>query len=109
MTTNDTDLARLLEQAAAELRQRPEGRHWIDEYLSGEMLYTDEAAAVYAKGAETVRRRCEASADTNRPLGILLAESVWMVSLARLLDDIEKREGKPAMLAAAFTAFRYAA
>jgi hypothetical protein len=103
-------IARMIEQAAAEAvtHLRQSSVHWIDLFYAGEMLYTDEAAAVYAKSAETVRRRCEGSADTNCPLGILLAESVWMVSLARVLDDIEARDGRHAMLAAASRATKIA-
>jgi hypothetical protein len=49
--------------------------------------------------SEMLDRVCAASADTNRPCGILIA-SVWLVSRSRLLDHIELDAGKPAMLAA---------
>jgi hypothetical protein len=96
----DDPVALALDAAAAELRRRPEGRHWIDEFFSGEMLLTDQAAEIGATSRETIRRRCEASADANRHLGVLIAGSVWLVSRQRLLDRIELDEGKPAMLAA---------
>src|SRR6202023_4336163 len=49
--------------------------------------------------SEMLDRVCAASADTNRPCGILIA-SVWLVSRSRLLDHIELDAGKPPMLAA---------
>ena len=108
MMADDSDLAQLLEQAAAALRQRPKTRNFIDDYFSGEMLRTDQAATIAAVSSETIRRRCETAALTNRPLGLLIAGSVWLVSLSRLLDQIELREGRPAMLAAATRAEKIA-
>jgi hypothetical protein len=93
-------LAQLLEQIAAELRQLPESRHWIDDYFSGEMLYTYQAAEIASCSDETIRRKCEAAVLTDRRLGILIAGSVWLVSRSRLFDHIELHDGKPAMLAA---------
>jgi hypothetical protein len=105
---DDPDLTRLFDLVKAAWRQRPESRDWIDEYLSGEILLTDEAARIAGVSSETIRRRCEAAAATNRPLGILLAGSVWLVSLARLLDQIELREGKHSRLIAESRAKKYA-
>jgi hypothetical protein len=97
----DDPVAQALDTLAAALRRRPAGRTWIDEYLSGEILLTDQAAAIAAVSSETIRRRCEAAALTSRPLGVLIAGSVWLVSRSQLLDQIELRDGKPARLAAA--------
>jgi hypothetical protein len=96
----DDPVAIALDAAAAELRSRPQGRHWIDEFFSSEMLLTDQAAVIAATSRETIRRRCEAVADTHRALGVLIAGSVWLVSRQRLFDWIEAHEGAPAMLAA---------
>src|SRR6266566_9399052 len=96
----DDPVAKALDTLAAALRRRPASRTWIDEYLSGEILLTDQAAVLAALSSETIRRRCEAAAPTNRPLGVLIAGSVWLVSRSQLLDQIELREGKPARLAA---------
>jgi hypothetical protein len=104
----DDPVAAALDTLAAELRRRPASRTWIDDYFAGEMLYTDQAAVIAAVSSETIRRRCEAAALTNRPLGILIAGSVWLVSLSGLLDQIELREGKPARLAAATRAEKLA-
>jgi hypothetical protein len=106
---DDPDLTRLLDLIKTVWRQRPESRDWIDEYLSGEIVLAGQAADIAGVSSETIRRRCEAAALTNRPLGILMAGSVWAVSRQRLLDSIEVREGKPAMLAAATRAEKYTA
>jgi hypothetical protein len=97
----DDPVAKCLDTLAAELRRRPAGRNWIDEFLSGEILRSDQAAVIADVSPETIRRRCEAAALTNRHLGVLIAGSVWLVSREGLLDWIELREGKPARLAAA--------
>jgi hypothetical protein len=109
MADDPKHLAQRLERIATELRQLPARNDWIDAYLAGEILLTDQAADIAGVSSETIRRRCEAAAATNRPLGILLAGSVWAVSRQRLLDSIEVREGKPAMLAAATRAEKYTA
>jgi hypothetical protein len=105
---DDPDLTRLLDLVKAAWRKRPESRDWIDEYLSGEILLTDQAADIAGVSSETIRRRCESAALTNRPLGILIAGSVWLVSLARLLDQIELREGRHGRLIAESRAKKYA-
>jgi hypothetical protein len=97
--TDDPDLAQL-EAALARLRQRPARRTWIDDFHAGEMLLSGEAAEIGACNAETIRRRCEAAALTSRPIGVLIASSVWLISREALLDYIELHHGKPAMLAA---------
>jgi hypothetical protein len=37
---------------------------------------------------------------TDKPIAVLLASSVYLVSMSRLLADIERRAGRPAMLEA---------
>jgi hypothetical protein len=44
-------LAELLERVAAALRQLPANGDWIDAYLSGEILLTDQAAEIVACSA----------------------------------------------------------
>jgi hypothetical protein len=101
MTDDPAQLAEHLEQIAAMVRRLPAASDWIDAYLSGEILLTDQAAEIAATSTETIRRRCEATASTSRPLGVLIAGSVWLVSRSGLLGWIEAHEGgAPAMLAA---------
>jgi hypothetical protein len=103
------DLADRLEAAAAEatavLRQiaaTSRDRDWVDEVVDagGDGLKSDEAAYVAGVHVDTLRRRAEAAALTDRPIGYLMAGSAWLISLRRLLDAIERRDGKPARLAA---------
>jgi hypothetical protein len=80
MTDDPAQLAERLEQIAAMVRRLPAASDWIDAYLSGEMLLTDQAVEIAATSTETIRRRCEATASTSRPLGVLIAGSVWLLS-----------------------------
>lgn len=50
--------------------------------------------------ADTIRRRAETAALTDKPIAVLLAGAVWLFSRRRLLDSIEARDGLPARLAA---------
>jgi hypothetical protein len=91
-----------VEEAAQALKQTAPARDWLDEVSdpAGDALKTDEAAHIAGVSVDTVRRRAEAAVNTSRPLGILLAGSVWLFSKRRLLDMIEAREGRPARLEA---------
>lgn len=90
----------LLTELAARLAARPPPLDWVSAYSSGDAIKTDAAAIVAGCSAQTIRRRAEEAADTARPLGVLLAGSVWLISLHRLLDHIELNEGLPERLAA---------
>jgi hypothetical protein len=92
------DLATFLEAAAARLRTlRPPS--FFDVYRDGKAITADEAAYICNCSPETIRRRC-AAADNTRPLGKLIAHTLWLIDLAGLLDWIEVHQGKPARLAA---------
>jgi hypothetical protein len=99
------DLADRLEAAAAKaataLRVTP-ARDWLEQILDpyGDGLKSDEAAYVAGISVDTVRRRAEAAALTDNPIGVLMAGAVWLFSLRRLLDAIETKDGLPARLAA---------
>ena len=89
-------------QAVASLRLDVPGRDWIEQLLDagGDGLTSTEAAYVAGVHPDTVRRRAEAAALTDKPIGVLMAGAVWLFSLRRLLDAIEHRDGLPARLAA---------
>jgi hypothetical protein len=88
--------------AVAALRRGGIGRDWLDELLRfpGDVLRSDQAAYVWDVSDDTIRRRAEAAAFTDTPIGYLMAGAVWLVSLRRLLDAIEREGGRPARLAA---------
>jgi hypothetical protein len=108
---NDPDrVPRMLEQIAAELRQpRPACGDWVSAFASGDALGTDGAAYVANCSAQTIRRRATEAAASGNPIGVWFAQSVWLISLARLLDWIEEHEGRPGRLAAMTRAKKYAA
>src|SRR5437879_11911694 len=94
-------LADQLVQIAAELARQPPQGGWIDQFRRGEILAVSQAAKVASVTNETIRRWCEQSADTERPIGHLVADSLWLVDLGELLHFIEAyRGGLPARLAA---------
>lgn len=83
-------LAVMLEAAAAMVRYRPKPRNWIDQFRDGEVLVASVAARIAASDSETIRRWCIASADTDRPLGLRVAD-LWLVDASELLHQIETR------------------
>jgi hypothetical protein len=90
----------LLAELGARLQPMEPAGDWVDAFDGGEVLRTDQAAFIAGTSDETVRRRCVEAADTGRRIGILFARAVWLVSKRRLLDDIERRDGRSARLAA---------
>jgi hypothetical protein len=86
----NVELAALLEQAAAELRQRPpQIGDVIDQILRGQLLTLDQAGDIAECSDEKLRKQCVLTAATDRPMGIKIADR-WFVSKARLLDDLEQ-------------------
>jgi hypothetical protein len=109
---HDSDLIARLETAATEAvaalrRRRPASDDWVSAFVDGDAIGTDEAAYIWDCVPETVRRRAEAAAGTDHPLGIWFAQSVWLISKARLFDAIEVREGLSGRLAAVSRATKY--
>jgi hypothetical protein len=106
MDTARDELADHLEavatQAVTALRLVTPTHDWLDQLLDpyGDGLKSDEAAYVAGVSVDTARRRAEAAALTNKPIGILMAGAVWLFSLRRLLDAIELKDGRPGRLAA---------
>jgi hypothetical protein len=89
-------------QATATLRLVAPDRDWLDEILNadGDGLTSSSAAYIADVSTDTICRRAEAAARTDTPIGVLFAKAVWLISLRRLLDSIELRDGLPARLAA---------
>jgi hypothetical protein len=90
----------LLTEISERLKHVETPPDWVDGYRAGEVLRTDQAACIAAVSDETIRRRCHEADNTGRPIGILIAKAVWLVSRKRLLADIERRGGRHARLAA---------
>ena len=100
MMTDARDIARELRRQADRLDSMTPGTDWVDAWREGDALGTDESALVAGVSAQTIRRRAAEALDDGRPIGVWIAQSVWLISLRRLLDDIERREGLPGRVAA---------
>lgn len=90
-------LAKSLETTAERLRMYVAKGDWVDAYRGGELITTDVAAFVVDVSTETIRRRAAEAAQSGHPIGIQPG-TIWLISLARLLDWIELHEGRPARL-----------
>jgi hypothetical protein len=66
-----------------------DSRRVITRILSGELLTLDQAADVAECSDEKLRKHCELTARTSRPLGIKFAGR-WFVGKLELLDDLEQ-------------------
>jgi hypothetical protein len=95
----DTDHAILLEQIAADLRQRPRERNWIAAFRDCEVLPASQAAEIAGADPETIRRWCLAAEYTDTPLGYMVG-GLWLVDMPELLRQIEARRGERARQAA---------
>src|SRR5882672_8931983 len=100
MPDDPNHLAQRLDLIATELRQLPACGDWIDAFASHDAISSDEAALIAGCSAQTIRRRATEAAEIGQPIGIWFASAVWLISKRRLLDDIEKRKGRPGRLAA---------
>ncbi|SDJ91684.1 hypothetical protein SAMN05216338_107318 [Bradyrhizobium sp. Rc2d] len=88
-----TELDRLADDTrrlADRVRQREnESGSVIARILRGELLSLDQAAHVAECSDEKLRKHCELTAGTSRPLGIKFAGR-WFVGKLELLDDLEQ-------------------
>ncbi|WP_271508722.1 hypothetical protein [Bradyrhizobium sp. CCBAU 11357] len=96
MTDDQNTLAAELERIADasqrladRVRQRENEGSVIARILRGELLNLEQAADVAECSDEKLRKHCELTAGTSRPLGIKFAGR-WMVGKLELLDDLEQ-------------------
>lgn len=88
-----TELERLADDTlrlAGRIRRREnETGSVITRMLRGELLTLDQGADVAECSDEKLRKHCELTAGTSRPLGIKFAGR-WFVGKLELLDDLER-------------------
>lgn len=96
------DLLADMAQRLAELERRLAAKteNWVAAYHKGDALRTDEAAYIANCSDQTVRRHADQAAKEGRPIGILIARSIWLIDLKLWLDDIERWDGHDARVAA---------
>jgi hypothetical protein len=80
-----TDAGRLADR----VRQLETEGSVVARILRGELLNLEQAADVAECSDEKIRKQCELTTGTNRPLGIKFANR-WMVGRLELLDDLEQ-------------------
>lgn len=97
--SDGTDHAAVLEQIAADLRQRPRARNWIAQFRDCAVLPLSRAAQIAASDPETIRRWCVAAEHTDMPLGYLVG-GTWLVDMPELLRQLVARRGERARQAA---------
>jgi hypothetical protein len=64
---------------------------WIERFRAGFILTTTDAAKIADVDAQTIRRWCEETENTDRPLGYLVGR-LWLVDAPELLHQVEMRE-----------------
>jgi len=87
-----TELERLADDTlrlAGRIRRRENEGSVVARILRGELLSLDQAADVAECSDEKLRKHCELTAGTSRPLGIKFAGR-WFVGKLELLDDLEQ-------------------
>lgn len=97
--TPEIEHAALLEQIAAELRQRPHQRNWIAQFRDCDALPLSRAADIAGADPETIRRWCVATEYDLQPLGYLVG-SLWLVDMPALMRQLEARRGARARASA---------
>jgi precorrin-6B methylase 2 len=102
MPTNDEIADRFLAAAtatAALIRQRGAQRDWIDEF-DGDVILSDDAAFIMGCSESTIRRLCVETRATGKPIGKLVADSLWLISRKRLLAWVRQNQDSHAFLCA---------
>ncbi|WMT71901.1 hypothetical protein [Bradyrhizobium sp. Ash2021] len=103
MTDDQKSLAAELDRLAAEharlaadaadlairVRQRESEGGVVARILRGDLLNLEQAADIAECSDEKIRKQCELTAGTKRPLGIKFAGR-WMVGKSELIDDLEQ-------------------
>ncbi|MCK1638963.1 hypothetical protein IVA95_15475 [Bradyrhizobium sp. 157] len=93
-------IARALEQITAQVRQLPPSNDWVDAYGTGDAVTSDAAGFIADVSSATIRRRATEAAACGKPLGVLIASSIWLISERRLIGWIRDHEGEHAALCA---------
>jgi hypothetical protein len=83
------------------------GCDWVDEWVEGDAIRTDEAAFIAGCSAQTIRRDAAAATAAGKPIGRLISKSVWLISRRRLLNWIEGTEDLSARVEAETRAEKY--
>jgi hypothetical protein len=103
MTEDAEQIASSIEKAAAQtaakVRQLAIATDWVSGFEEHDVILSDKAAIVGNCSAATVRRRAVDARDAGKPIGRCVA-AIWLISLRRWLADVERRDGKHAMLEA---------
>jgi hypothetical protein len=96
MTNDQRSLAAELDRLTADagrladrVRQLENEGSVVARILRGELFNLEQAADVAECSDEKIRKSCELTAGTKRPLGIKFANR-WMVGKLELLDDLEQ-------------------
>jgi hypothetical protein len=96
MTNDQRSLAAELDRLTADagrladrVRQLENEGSVVARILRGELLNLEQAADVAECSDEKIRKQCELTTGTNRPLGIKFANR-WMIGRLELLDDLEQ-------------------
>ena len=89
MTDDQKALVVELHQLADRLQRLETSSDVVDQILDGALLSLEQAADVGECSDEKIRKSCELTAGTKRPLGVKFAGR-WFVGKERLLDDLEQ-------------------
>jgi hypothetical protein len=81
----------------------PPSPAWMEEIARGEILTTNDAAAIVGvTSTQAIRTRCEDREQKGRPIGFCFGgfRGTWLISRRLLMTDIEREDGVPARLSA---------
>ena len=101
------DILREVHRLLDQLDKVAPGGDWVDEWVEGDAIRTDEAASIADCSMQTIRRTAVAASLAGKPIGRLISKAVWLISRRRLLDWIEHNEGLPARVEAVARAEKY--
>ena len=68
-----------------QLEKLAPGGDWVDAWIEGDAIGTDEAAFIYGCSAQTVRRTAVAASLAGNPIGRQMLKSVWLISRRRFI------------------------
>lgn len=82
------------------LDQMEHAADWVNAWIEGDAIGTDEAAFIAGCSTQTIRRIASSAERTGNPIGRQVSKSVWLISRRRLLNWIERHDSFPARVAA---------